>query len=410
MRTKRGRARLISEYVDARIRRQAPAVTPRDTSPADRDFDELLDLTRELSRIDIVPPRGSEEAVLQQLARGAPAGVPVRPRWAWLPPSWRGLADRFAPPAPPLRVTVLRPAVLGIFGLVVLVALAWLRGGETSLSAGDLLARVDRLDALVSSGEVLHREVRSRFRTAAKGPSIMTTTVHEWLDSTGIRAAAQGYGPDGRLLWTEVSLAEGDAAGARMFLAPDPSLQPRGLLIVRPSARELNEALPRMPGDVRRRLEPMLSRRHVVSEPIFSERWENRILLGIQARAPRAEDSVTVAPWTTPDGGRGYRLRVVEGWRPWVEWRGQGLAGMPARFERVRYVEGRGYLTLRDTAEYRLDDGRVFAFDRETVRTVREPLDETAEAKFRIDVPPGTPVRKVPAEDELRALADAIRR
>ena len=59
---------------------------------------------------------------------------------------------------------------------------------------------------------------------------------------------------------------------------------------------------------------------------------------------------------------------MVDGWRPWVEWRGQGITGLPARFERVRYVEGRGFLTLRDVVEVRLDDGRVFEHDRETVR------------------------------------------
>ncbi len=250
----------------------------------------------------------------------------------------------------------------------------------------------------------------TRFRTAPGEGVAVTTTAREWIEGTGARSATEISGPDGHLLSRSVNVSDGPAAGSRMLLQGDAAKSPGGLLVVRPSARELAEALQRMPDAARRRLEPILSRRHVVSEPVWSERWENRILLGIQPREPLPGETVTVSPWAAPGGGRGYRLQLTDNWRPWVEWRGDGIVGLPARFERVRYIDRKSYLTVRDEVEYRLDDGRVFAYEREVLRTTREPLGRGGQDTFRLEVPPGTPIRRLPAEDELRAIDNAIRR
>ena len=183
----------------------------------------------------------------------------------------------------------------------------------------------------------------------------------------------------------------GASAGSRMYLYPT-ALHPQGIVVERPSAREFADALGREPGPVREAIEPIMRRRQIVPEPIWSDRWENRLLLGVESREPRPEESVDVAPWTTPEGTRGYRLRLVDRLRPWIEWRGSALAGVPAVFERVRYVDARAYLTLRETADYRLPDGRVFAYERDVLDSERVPLDGHAEARFRLEVPAGTPV------------------
>ena len=299
-----------------------------------------------------------------------------------------------------------QPALLGLLALVIGAGTFWYRSGETGLSAAEVAARVNRLDALLSPGEVLHRVVRTTFQTRP----VLVTTVHEWLDATGTRSAAQGYAEDGRLLWTQVTRADGEDAGSQMYLLPDPAARPEGLLVVRPGARELREALGSMPGAVRAKLQPILNRRGVVPEPIWSDRWENRVMLGVETREPRREETLDASAWTTPSGTRGYRLRAVDGWRPWVEWRGEGITGLPARFERVRYIDGTSYLTLRETAEYRLDDGRVFGYERQATTSERLTMDAAAEARFRLEIPEGTPVRRASAAEELRALADAVRK
>jgi len=395
MTTRRGRARLISEYVDARIGRRARADAPQ-TTGHDRDFDELLDLARDLSRMEFEPPRGAEHAVLQRVAREAARMdvAPMTTRW------WSRLLRTDMPSHHSLWQPLLTTAV----ALVVLASTFWLWTLEAPLTAGDLLARVDRIDALVSPGEVLHRTVRTRFRTSSGAQ--LQTTVHEWLDGAGTRSAAHGFDGAGHPIWSQVH--EGNAtAGSRMYLPPS-SLHPQGTVVERPSTREFAEALARQPREVREAIEPILHRRQVVAEPVWSDRWENRVLLGVESREPRPEESVDVAPWATPDGKRGYRLRVVDRLRPWIEWRGIALSGVPAVFERVRYVDGRAYLTLRETAEYRLPDGRVFAYEREVLGSERLPLDAEADARFRLDVPPGTPVRRASADEELRALAEAL--
>jgi hypothetical protein len=400
MRTRRGRARLISEYVDARIGRRGRVDAPEATGQ-DRDFDELLDLARELSRLEFEPPRGAEQAVLQRLAREAARldEAPVTTGW------WPTLFGRKAEQD---RRPFWQPLLTSAVALLVLGSTLWLGTLEAPLTAGDLLARVDRLDAMVSPGEVLHRTVRTSFRTSSVETPVMQTTVHEWLDGAGTRSAAAGYDDAGRPIWLQVHLLEGAMAGSRMYLRPS-ALHPQGIVVERPSAREFAEALTREPPAVREAVEPILRRRQVVAEPIWSDRWENRLMLGIESREPRPEESIDIAPWTTPAGGRGYRLRLVDRLRPWIEWRGTALAGVPAVFERVRYVDARAYLTLRETAEYRLPDGRVFAYEREVLDSERVPLDGHAEARFRLEVPAGTPVRRASAEEELRALADALR-
>ncbi len=155
MRKTRIRARLISEYVDARFRRQ-PSADAGASEKADRDFDELLDLTRDLSRIQVVPPRAAEDAVLQRLARelvdeAGTAAVIVAPRGVAL--SAR-LWARPVSPAPAWLTS------LGALAAVVLGLLLVIPGADAPLTAADLLARADRLDAVVARTEVLYREVR----------------------------------------------------------------------------------------------------------------------------------------------------------------------------------------------------------------------------------------------------------
>jgi hypothetical protein len=399
MKTRRGRARLISEYVDARIGRRTRADAPEATGQ-DRDFDELLDLARALSRLEFEPPRGTEEAVLQRLAREAARmdEAPVATGW-W--PAWFGRQaeqDRR-----PLWQPLLGAAVV----LLVVGGMVWRGNLEAPLTAGDLLARVDRLDAMVSPGEVLHRTVRTKFHASPAESPVRRTTAEEWLDGSGSRAAAAGYDDSGQPIWLQVHFLTGATAGSTMYLHPT-ALHPQGIVIERPSAGEFTDALAREPAPVRDAIEPILRRRPIMTEPIWSDRWENRLLVGVESRDPRPEESVDIAPWTTPDGKRGYRLRLVDRLRPWIEWRGPALSGVPAILERVRYVDARAYLTLRETAEYRLPDGRVFAYEREVVRTERLPLDARAEARFRLDIPPGTPVRRASAKEELRALAEAL--
>jgi hypothetical protein len=399
MKTRRGRARLISEYVDARLGRRTRADAPEATGQ-DRDFDELLDLARELSRLEFEPPRGAERAVLQRLAREAARmdEAPAATGW-W--PAW------FGRQAEQDRRPLWQPLLTTALALLVLGSTLWLGNLEAPLTAGDLLARVDRLDAMVSPGEVLHRTVRAGFRTSPAGAAGMQITVQEWLDGSGSRSAAAGYDDTGRPIWLQVHVLKGAMAGSRMYLYPT-SLHPQGIVVERPSAREFADALAREPAAVREAIEPILRRRQIVTEPIWSDRWENRLLLGVESREPRPEESVDIAPWTTPEGRRGYRLRLVDRLRPWIEWRGPALSGVPAVFERVRYVDARGYLTLRETAEYRLPDGRVFAYEREVLGSQRLPLDAGAEARFQLDVPLGTPVRRASAQEELLALAEAL--
>lgn len=407
MRTRRGRARLISEYVDARIARHGEADTRR-PMPADQDFDQLLDLARELAQLEIESPRGTEDAVLQRIEQAVRSLPPETPR-PWLSRLWRGLTEA------PTEVALLgrralQPALIAVVLLAVAVGvLSWLRAGEASLSASDLLARVDRLETVVSPGEVLHRVVRTTYHTTADKSPAFVTIVHEWLDGSGARSAAEGYAEDGHRLWTQATRTEGDDAGSQMYLMPEATTRPGGLVVVRPAPRDLVRALAGMPAAVQARLQPILTRRGVVPEPIWSDRWENRVMLGVDVRGPRGDETLDVAPWTPASGGRGYQLKAVDPWRPWVEWRSDTITGLPARYERVRFIDGRSYLTVREIAEYHLDDGRIFGYERTTLRSERFALDATAESKFHVDAPPGTPVRRASAADELRALADAIR-
>jgi hypothetical protein len=241
--------------------------------------------------------------------------------------------------------------------------------------------------------------------TGAPGGEIV---IDEWVDGGGIRAAAEGHSPTGQLLWVVLNDLDGDESRFRMYLPPNGADNPRGTLIVRPTAREFSDAMAQFPERERSALSSYLSRRRLVYEPVWSDRLQNRTLLRLESRGGHTVGTLGLAPWTTPDGKPGYRLSEIDPTYPWLERRGAMLVGKPARLERVRYVEGGSYLTLRETTDYRLADGGGFSGERIIVSTRRTPRTVETDARFELRIPAGTPVFRAGALEELRAIAAAL--
>jgi hypothetical protein len=197
---------------------------------------------------------------------------------------------------------------------------------------------------------------------------------------------------------------------SRLYLAPDAAVRPTGQLVIRPSDREYLEALKSLTEEERRLVAPLVAKRRLVYEPVWSDRHENRILLGLEFPGQESAETLDLQPWTTPAGGRGYRLHAVTTRRPWLEWSGSGITSVAARFERTRLVAADTYLTVRDTSVYHLADGRVFSFERERLRVSKQPVDASGESQFTLPAVPGTPVYRPSALEELRLMARGMQK
>ncbi len=402
MMRKRDRARLLTQYVDARIARPArDAERGRPDPPPDR-FDELLDLARTMDGIDLAPPPALEDALLDRLRREV-AGDEPRRGWR----EWGGGLLRYASPG----WLAARPRWVGA-GVVACTVLAIAIGVSRTtqlVTAAEAWKRANQAEAaLAGPGEVLHRRWKKSTEIfAADGTRLQRVDeiVDEWWDGDGAGTAAQGRASDGRLFWATTSRVDAGTRRSGLYLTalyPGPQ---RDVVIYRPTLRELRDALALRPPDLRRSVGARLDGSYLY-QPVLSDRLANRALMIEEPRGGGVQ--LSSVPWTLADGGQGYRLDLVDFSRPWMEWHGDRIRGFAAVARATRFVDAARFLTVRERQELTIADGRRMVSEREILSTTTAPRTAADADRFTFAPPASVRALQIAPDVELDALADAL--
>jgi hypothetical protein len=265
---------------------------------------------------------------------------------------------------------------------------------------------------LLGSGGVLVREwaVTVVTRTAAGTEDRRVTTVREWIEGVHQpRVARFAYGQDGRLLWRFLLLPEGDGMRPSLFYPADSSDQLRNALVITPTSKEYREAVGRFPISDQPIFEAFLRPKGGVG--VLGERVFNRSVLGTWSADDAAGQRVVVSLDQAASAvGAVHRLHYREPARLWFERGADGvLSAHVAQTESVRDISQEDRLTRRTATSCWLEDGRHVFTDWVVTRMQHVPRLET-EDPFKMDVPAGTRVIRVPALDELTRMVPALRR
>jgi len=414
IRKERERARRFSEYVDAALvqRRSQDELRHADT-PDDQELRDLVDLANTLGRFDMAPPPEWKTGLKNQLpdmaarADAEESELLVQSVFANLRATLRRMWH-----VPNVLRTATATAVL--LGLTVAV-LSQLSTTKT-VSAAQILTRGDTaLAELVRPGTVLYQKwrVHDRRRSADGMETVQNRFIEEWLDGSDLQHVAGRWTTTaGQVVTAYTNVGTSGEHRGRVYFAPNPTNDSRGLLSIEPTRREFQETAARFSDSERPMLNEYLARGYIY-EPIVGERRFNRAVIehtaGDELILPRTrislDDSEELA------GVPVYKVRVIDPVRVRFRWT---IAGPPVvwleRQETVRYISRETYLTLKTEDDHLYESGERVFTTRELIETRISAADVAREPAFELDVPAGTPARTQSAFDLLTAVAHALNR
>jgi hypothetical protein len=397
----RRRARLVSDYADSLIvRRRVPADTGERAPASNRDeFADLLDLVRALDDLNIVAP-------------DPPSGPP-----------WRDQDWRFAP----VRRRSDRTGLLALRGLLLpfswhyaVIVIAVLvgvfvafstRGAAPALSADDLLSESEAaLEEFLGSGQGVYRLWDASYRT--EDPDGRVTgwngTIHEWIEGVRLpRMARRAVDDRGRLLWVLHADREADGQPrSRMYYTQHNPVEPRGLVTVDATTSEYREALSAFAPDDRRALELFFTRSY--GPGLVGERIYNTAILET-GWGGAAEPVVSLAS-ASLDGVDMHRVQIFEPRRLWFTRTTEGaLSASFVRYSQTRLITRNSRLTAKVVTEI-VDESGSRATASWTVRSKElRRLGRDDDRAFIFDAPPGVPVRRAQAREDLARMLPVFR-
>ena len=411
IRRRRFHARLLSEYLDARLSDARPESPPDDVhQPAASGFDANLDLARELAELDLQLPHGLAPRLAERLRRLPPEDA-ARPWWSrWVQAPFLA-SNRFLFRAPGW-LTASVGLVVAAVALIVLGESSF--GRLTTASAEEVLRLNDAgLDRLAQPGQWLYR----RWRVESSDPSHPLLSppqqiVSEWADGDDpAMVAGEGRRSDGRLLWRYVTVPEAGGYRPHVYFTADYPGPERGTLYLRPTDAEIAAAFGALPAAQREALDSDL--RYLTADfyvPIVSDRRFNLWALEVRARPRSLFGGIELGMDQAP-GGSGrqvYRVRMIRPLALAFRWPAEGVSVRVGRSEVVKEISADRYITLRATVHTTFPDGSqtFLSHTREALRAV--PARAGRDDPFELAVPPNTPVHRHLASETLQAIIRAL--
>jgi len=409
MTRRRLHARLLSEYLDARLSSASTEPSGGKSGSARTPFDANLDLARELGDLDLRPPANFAPRLLERLRRLPPEAArrPWWSRWTHRPlhasngvlagvPGW------------------VAGSLLAIAAVVLVVLGESSLGRITTASAEEVLRLNDAgLERLAEPGHWLYRRWRVSVRNP-NNPALERTeqVVSEWADGDDpALVAGQGAAVDGRLLWRYVTVKEGTSYRGHVYFTPEYPGPERASLYLRPTEAELAEAFRNLPASIRDRLGPDF--RYLTSDfyvPIISDRRFNMWALEVRDRPESLFGAIDLQMDQVADGNgrKAYRVRMVRPLAFSFRWAPDGVTVKVGRRESVKDISSDRFITLRATLETRFPDGStsIVSHTSEELRAV--PAHAGGDAPFDLHVPPNTPVYRQSASETLQAIVHAL--
>lgn len=384
----------------------------------DLELDRLRALAQALGDIDIASPDGFQEALLQRLhASARTEGSLATPWWQ---PACRRVDDVRARLAAYAPRTLVRTAMLTASVIVAVVLLSRSLVDAPVVSAQAILTRSDAaLIALVRPGQLLYRQWRVSSTSSSPSPLDQAPgtrsgrIIEEWMDGSDLnRVASRWYSERHELQIAYTTVLENGEHRPLVYFSPGIYDEQRGVLNIEPTRREFDAALGAFPEPARRGLQVYLDR-HYIYAPIIGERAFNRAMVEAPAHhvpeMPRILTSFDHSHVlnTTPV----YRVSLLDSASVTFNWRSSGPPLIRlARADIVRYIARDSFLSLRTEERYLFEDGRRRFTTRELVTTKAVDPAELDADPFVIAVPPGTPVQRQSASEQLTGVADILRR
>jgi len=385
--------------------RRGPEDDPGFDRTEEASMDDMLELVRVLNAMEIASPASAEEDVWQRLQRGdLVTGRATRRATGLLRKSvaWFARAPRLSAGA----------ATAIVVACVVSVLLNY--GAGRGVVAGEILGSSDAtLRRLLESGQVLHRVSRTAQLIGTAGHERATSaTVHEWMQEQGTsRVSRRAYDAQGQLLWAMVAQQEDGYRRARFYYAPGYKGRTDGLLSVAPTAQEYRDAIERFFPSLRPALRTFFQ--PGFGSGIAGERGFNRSNLGWLGTATQLRDTPppSVSAIQREDGRRVYRVQLEEPLRLWFESSRDGvLEVFLGHGTTIREIGRDDGLTLAVATTLTLEGNDQIRMTSEVIDQAVEQPPTSANNPFSLDVPPGTPVRRQSAYDELAAMAPTLMR
>ena len=417
-RADREQARRIEAYLDEIVERRRVHGNHERRTADDEELAGLRGVVDALAELEVAPPAGFQDALLQQIsdARADESDARSwRERVGFMFGSWRRLAGAcwtiISPPGISLRTALATIVAIAAGGLAFRAFVA-----TPIVSAQEILSRSDAVLAnLVRPGQVLYR--RWHLVTVTSTPTIAPyqsrRIVDEWMDgSDPDRVAGRWSTPEGQTLTAYTTRLQSGEHRPYVYFASGAYGEMQSVLNIEPTRREFDQAVARFPFSVQRALRVYLDRQYIYM-PITGERRFNRSII----EDPRPPDGamarmiVSLDDSSTPDGAPAYRVRVVDPALIRFNWRSDG----PPRVrvgtaEIVRYIARESYLSVRMEETSQLEDGTRMFTTRELVETRAVSASEIGFDPFTLEIPPGTPTHVQSAFEHLSGVAAALDR
>src|SRR5690606_8487888 len=240
--------------------------------------------------------------------------------------------------------------------------------------------------------------------------------IDEWLDGGSRRLAAQGTRPDGVELWRYAAVPTPSGPRPHLYFTAAYGAEQgdRGtgeLLVVRPTAKELQDVFDSAVADGRPSLERFFTRGYIY-EPILGELRYNTLLLDDEGFDGMGLKPISLSMRHTTDGSGAavYRVSVTEPTRIWFHWGRTGPMVELAACETVLDIAEADLLTKRAQVTCDTSAGATVHVERLVANLEVLPRTVLPAEAFELSVPGDVPVRVQTAEEEISVFAAALER